>query len=291
MNLQFVTTIALPLVLILIMFGLGLSLTVEDFKRVMNFPRPVIVGLGCQLILLPAVAFGLCYLFQLPPAFAIGLVLLSASPGGATSNVFSHLTNGDVALNLTLTAINSALTAITLPLVTGLALQLFAEQDQSIGLQFSKMIEVFLVILVPVSIGMLVRAKKPVFALKMDRPVRGFSIFALIVIVIGAVTKEWSLLADNIGLIGWAVLSFNLLSLAVGYLVPKMMKISHDQAVAISFEIGIHNGTLALFVAISVLGSTQIAVPAAAYSVLMFFTAGIFSLLLRKSKNSGGALT
>jgi BASS family bile acid:Na+ symporter len=284
MDLQFVTTIALPIVLVLIMFGLGLSLTIEDFKRVMNFPRPVVVGLSCQLILLPAVAFGLCYLFQLPSLFAIGLVLLAASPGGATSNVFSHLTKGDVALNLTLTAINSALTAVTLPIVTGLALKLFAEQDQSIGLQFSKMVEVFLLILVPVSIGMLTRAKKPSFASKMDGPVRAFSVFALVIIVVGTVNKEWALLTDNIGVIGWPVLAFNLLSLAVGYFVPKMLKISHDQSVAISFEIGIHNGALALFVAISVLGSTQIAVPAATYSVLMFFTAGLFSLLLKRAQ-------
>lgn len=281
MNLQFVTTIALPLVLIIIMFGLGLALTVADFRRIVAFPKPVFIGLFCQTLILPAVAFGLCYFFQLPTPFAVGLVLLAASPGGATSNIFSHLSHGDVALNLTLTAINSALTAVTLPLITGLAISLFNDQQQEIGFQFSKMIEVFLVILIPVSIGMLIRSKKPAFAAKMDKPVRIFSILALALIVIGAVSKEWAIIGDNISQIGWAVLSFNLLSLGVGYFVPLFLKIPKNQSIAISFEIGIHNGTLALFVAISVLGSTQIAVPAAAYSILMFFTAGIFAFLIQ----------
>ncbi len=284
MNISFVSTIALPIVLILIMFGLGLSLTLADFKRIVSFPKPVLVGLICQTFILPAFAFTLCYLFQLQTEFAIGLILLAASPGGATSNIYSHLSNGDVALNLTLTAINSALTAITLPLLTGLAINVFAEKDQNIGLQFSKMVEVFLLILIPVGIGMLVRSKKTSFALKMDRPVRFFSIFALATIVIGAVSKEWNLIADNINQIGWAVLSFNILSLGLGYIVPTLLKINHNQATAISFEIGIHNGTLALFVAISVLGSTQIAVPAATYSVLMFFTAAAFAFLLKKTR-------
>ena len=285
MNIEFVSTTALPLALVIIMFGLGLSLTVADFKRILVFPRPVIVGLVCQTLILPAFAFALCFLFQLPTAFAIGLILLAASPGGATSNIYSHLAHGDVALNLTLTAINSAIAAVTLPLMTGLAISVFAGQEQTIGLQFSKMVEVFLLILIPVSVGMLVKSKCPTFALRMDKPVRVFSLLVLAVIVVGALVKEWELITDNLAQVGWAVLVFNLVSLGVGYLAPILMKISRQQSIAIAFEIGIHNGTLALFVAISVLNSSEIAVPAAVYSILMFFTAGAFGLLMKKRTN------
>lgn len=284
MDLQFATSVALPIALIVIMFGLGLALTTADFKRVLTFPRPVIVALSCQAFLLPAVAFGLAYLFELSPAFAIGLVLLAASPGGATSNIYSHLSHGDVALNLTLTAINSALAAVTLPLITGIAITVFSDDSMHVGLQFSKMLEVFFLICIPVSVGMVVRSKSPSFATKMDKPVRIFSMLALAAIVVLAVSKEWRLLFDNIEQVGWAVLIFNLLSLTVGYFVPILFKIKHSQAIAIAFEIGIHNGALALFVAMSVLQSTEIAVPAATYSVLMFFTAAAFGFFLSKSR-------
>lgn len=286
MNADFAATVALPLALALIMFGLGLTLTLADFKRVAAFPKPILVGLGCQMIVLPLVAFALCYLFSLRPEFAIGLMVLAASPGGISSNIYSHLSDGDVALNLTLTAINSVLGAVALPLFTALAIKSFAGQDQTIDLQFRKMVEVFAIVLVPAVIGMLVNKKFTSFGRRMDKPVRIFSIVVLAVIILAAVSKEWRLLTDHIGEVGFAVLSFNLTSLGVGYLVPLFLKISHRQATAISMEVGIHNGTLALYMAMSVLGSTAYAVPAAVYSVVMYFTAFAFSWFLKK-KNSG----
>lgn len=286
MNLEFVSTIALPIALIIIMFGLGLSLVVDDFRRILSFPKPVIVGLFCQLFILPPIAFALCYAFSLPSAFAIGLVLLAASPGGVTSNIYSHLSKGDVALNLTLTAINSVLAAFTLPLITGLAIAVFAEAGQEIGFQFGKMLQVFFVILVPVSIGMFVRYKSESFASAADRPVRIFSLLVLVVIILTAIGTEWKLLVDNINQVGWAVLVFNLVSMGVGYMAPILLKISHAQATAISFEVGIHNGTVALYVAMSVLGSTEVAVPPAIYSILMFFTAGALAVYFKKMANN-----
>lgn len=285
MNAQMAATIALPLALVIIMFGLGLSLTVQDFKRVISFPRPVLVGLFCQMIILPAFAFFLCYLFKLKPEFAIGLMVLAASPGGVSSNIYSHLSDGDVALNMTLTAINSVLAAVALPLFTTLAISSFAGQDQNIDLQFKKMIEVFLIVLVPAAIGMFIHKKFPDFSKKMEKPVKIFSVVVLALIIVASAAKEWKLLTEHLGEVGAAVLVFNLVSLAVGYFVPMMLKISRRQATAISMEIGIHNGTLALYMAISVLGSTAYAVPAAVYSVLMYFTASAFTYLLKR--NSG----
>jgi len=271
---QFITTTALPIALIIIMFGLGLTLTVDDFRRVVKYPKPIGIGLFCQLLVLPLVAFGICRVFGLRPEFAIGLMVLAASPGGVTSNVFSHLSHGDVALNLTLTAINSAISAILLPLFTALSIMAFAGQDQSIELQPKKIIEVFFIVLVPAAIGMWVKKIKPQFAEKSDKPIRIFSMLVLVVIIIAAIVSEGRNILSYIPEVGFSVLLFNLISLFVGYFVPTLFGIDRKQAIAVSLEIGIHNGTLALFVAMTVLGGGMYAVPAALYSILMYITAG-----------------
>ena len=147
------TTIGLPVALGIIMFGLGLSLTPSDFARVAKHPRAVIIALVCQLLLLPALCFGLVLLFRLPPVLAVGMMLLAASPGGTTANLYSHLFRGDVALNISLTAINSVIAVFTLPLFTNVALALFLPESDEIGLQFSKAVQVFAIVLVPVLIG------------------------------------------------------------------------------------------------------------------------------------------
>ena len=152
------TTVGLPLALGIIMFGLGLSLTVADFRRVAQHPKVMVIALGCQLILLPLVCFGLVIVFDLPPLLAVGMMLLAASPGGTSANLFSHLFRGDVALNVSLTAVNSVISIVSLPLITNIAIDYF-ELDDSVGLQFVKVLEVFAIVLVPVAIGMLVRAK------------------------------------------------------------------------------------------------------------------------------------
>ena len=151
------TTVGLPIALGIIMFGLGLSLTPDDFRRVARHPRAVAVALACQLVLLPAICFGLVKLFDLPPLLAVGLLLLAASPGGTSANLFSHLFRGDVALNVTLTAVNSVIAIVTLPLITNFAIEHY-DLDDSVSLPFSKVVEVFAIVLVPVAIGMVVRS-------------------------------------------------------------------------------------------------------------------------------------
>ena len=165
------TTVGLPLALGLIMFGLGLDLTLDDFKRVGRAPKAVIIALACQLLLLPAVAFGLVVAFDLPALLGIGMMLLAASPGGTTAALFSHLFRGDVALNISLTAINTLIAIITLPLITGFAIAWYDRQDD-VSMPLIEVVKVFVLILVPVGIGMLVRAKSPSFAERMDKPVR-----------------------------------------------------------------------------------------------------------------------
>ena len=287
MGLQFVAGTVLPLLLIVIMFGLGLGLSVADLQRVIRYPRPVVIGLFCQTILLPLVAFGLCHLFRLDPVFAVGLMLLAASPGGPTSNLFSKLTHGDVALNLTLTAVNSGISPVTMPLIAGLAIQAFSGENQEIGFQNKKLIEIFFLVVIPVSIGIFVNHKRTGLARMLEKPVRTFSVVALMLIIVATAFKEWNTLTENFAQVGWAVLSFNILSLTAGYFVPRAFRISNEQSIAIAFEIGIHNGALALFVAISVLGSTAMAVPAAIYSILMYFTAGALSTYLNRRRVAG----
>ncbi|MGY1604443.1 bile acid:sodium symporter family protein [Geodermatophilus sp. SYSU D00815] len=278
------TTVLLPAALALVMLGLGLSLTVADFARVGRQPRAVVIALALQLVVLPLVCFGLVLLFDLPPLLAVGLLLLAASPGGTTANLFSHLFRGDVALNITLTAVNSLIAVVTLPLVTNLAIAWFDPADAgSIGLQFGKTVQVFAIVLVPVAIGMLARRRAPGFAERMDRPVRIVSAVVLALVIVGTIVAERENIADYLGDVGLPALLFCLLSLGTGFVVPRALGVVHRQAIASAFEIGVHNSTLAITVAISVLGSVELAVPAAVYGVLMFPVAAAFGWAITRA--------
>lgn len=271
-----IATVFLPIALGVIMLGLGLSLQLADFKRVIVYPRAVIVGLGAQMLILPAVCLGIAHLFALPPELAVGLMLLAASPGGATANLFSHLAKGDVALNITLTAVNSVLSIITLPIIVGFSLSHFMGTEKAIPLQLDKMIQVVAIILVPVVIGMVIRANKPDVAIKLDKPVRIVSAVFLLLVIAAAVIKQRNEIWDQFKDVGLAALTFNLASLAVGYFLPRVFGVVRKQATAIGMEIGIHNGTLAIAIALTVLENKAMSTPPAIYSLIMFFTAGAF---------------
>ena len=273
---------ALPIALAVIMFGLGLDLTLQDFARIGRRPKPVAVALACQLFLLPLICFGLVILFALPPLLAVGMMLLAASPGGTVANLYSHLFRGDVALNISLTAINSIIAVVTLPLVVNLAIAFFQPGDLAVGLQFRKTVEVFLLVLGPVAIGMLVRGFRPGFADAMDRPVRIASVVILTVVVVGAALSNLDVLVNDLPSLAGITVSFCVLSLGVGYVVPRLLRIDRPQAVASAFEVGIHNATLAIVVAQSVLVSPQMSLPAAVYGVLMFPLAALFGLIIKR---------
>lgn len=271
-----VATVFLPIALGVIMLGLGLSLQIADFKRVVSYPRAVMVGLAAQMLILPAICLGIAHAFALPPELAVGLMLLAASPGGATANLFSHLAKGDVALNITLTAVNSLLSLVTMPLIVGLSMQHFMGTEKAIPLQFDKILSVVAVILVPVVIGMLVRSKRPDLARRLDKPVRIVSAVFLLLVIAAAVFKQRGELGEQFAEVGLAALAFNLASLAVGYFLPRVFGVMRKQAVAIGMEIGIHNGTLAIALALTVLENQRMSTPPAIYSLIMFFTAGAF---------------
>ena len=277
MQSSLLSNVLLPLALGVIMFGLGLGLTTEDFRRVARYPRAVLTGLFLQVGVLPWVAFALALLFRLPPELAVGLMLLAASPGGATANIYSHIARGDVALNITLTAINSGLCLLTLPIVLNLSLEYFLGAGQYVPPPVRKIVEVATLIVLPVVLGMTVRRFAPGFAARMEKPVRLLSVLVLAMLVVAAVAQEWDMLLAYFAAVGLACLLFNLASMGVGYTAPLALKLPKKQAIAIAMEIGIHNGTLAIFIALNVLQSTAISVPAAVYSLLMFFTAAVFA--------------
>ena len=276
------TTVGLPVALGIIMLGLGLSLTPEDFRRVARHPRAVVVALACQLLVLPVLCFGLVTALDLPPLLAIGMMLLAASPGGTSANLYSHLFRGDVALNVSLTAINSVLAIATLPLITNLAIAHY-DQGDTVSLQFTKVVEVFAVVLLPVALGMAIRAARPALAERADRPVRIGSAVVLAVLVLGILLDQRESVGDYLADVGLAAALFCALSLVVGYVVPRAAGVREDQAIASSMEIGVHNATLAIYVAVEVLDSTEMSIPAAVYSVFMFvFAAGWGALVSRR---------
>ena len=267
--------IFLPAALGIIMLGLGLSLSLADFARVVQFPKPVLVGLVCQILLLPVVCFFIAKGFGLAPALAVGLMLLAASPGGTTANLFSHLFRGDVALNISLTAINSVLAAFSIPLITNLAIGYF-DVDGELGLQFGKVAQVIALVLVPVVIGMIVRARWEDFAKQADKPVRLFSIIVLVAVTIGAIVGERENVLDYARQVGLVTGLFCLLSLSAGYGLALALRLSRPQAIATSMEVGIHNTTIALTIALSVLDNAMVAIPAAVYSILRYIVAPAF---------------
>ncbi len=275
-------TIFLPIALAIVMAGMGLELTLKDFARVSKHPKAVLIALFCQLILLVGIAFLICKILALPSLLAVGLMLLAASPGGTTANLFSYLYKGDIALNITLTAINAIVAAVFLPFIVNFSILHFMNEGQQVGLQFTKVLQVFLIILVPVCIGMLIRHYAPHLAEKLNRPVRIFAVVFLLIIILGAIIKERSNLVDYIGQIGLATALFCAISLMVGYFVPRILGINSYQARACAFEIGIHNSTLAMTIALTIMASTTIAMPAAVYSIFMYIFATIFGTLITR---------
>ena len=271
--------------LALVMFGLGLSLSLDDFRRLFKHPKAVTIALVLQVIGLPLACYAIIVGFGLSPVFAIGLMLLAASPGGISANLFSHLFGGNVAMNISLTAVNTLLSIVTLPLIANWAINHFAQSGQVVPLQTRKLVEVIAIVLVPVAIGMFVASRKPGFAARMEKPTKIFSAVVLAVVTVLAIANEWKTITATFAEIGIPVLLFNLVSLLAGYYLSRAAGLDKALATAISYEIGIHNSTLAIFIAVSVLGSFPLALPAAIYSVVMYITAPLFGwLLLRRGQ-------
>lgn len=285
MQSSILTTAFLPMAVAIVMFGLGLALTVGDFARVARHPKAAGIALACQIIVLPAICLGLVLLFRLDPPLAVGAMLLAASPGGTSANLFSHLARGDVALNISLTAINSVLAVVTMPLVVNLAIAGFMDDGDAIGLQAGKFLQIIAIVLVPVVIGMVVRQRFPEFAERMRRPVRVASVVVLVSVIGVAVFQERANVGGYLKQVGALAAVLSVLGLAIGYTVPRLLRVSREQSIASAFEVGIHNAALAITIALSpaLLNDSRMAIPAAVYGVVMFVPAGVFCYYLTRA--------
>ena len=281
-----VSTIVLALALIIIMLGMGLSLVWDDFKRILIYPKAIFVGLFNQLVILPLIGFGLVSVFPLAPEIAIGVMILAACPGGPTSNLISHLAKGDLALSVSLTAASSFITILTIPFIINFALIRFLDEGQIIQLNVVEtIVQIFAIIVIPIAIGMLIRKYKTSFATKMARPVRIASGFVLALVIVGILIKENEKIISYFQQAGIVTLCLNALTMLVGFYSAKIFKIKYEQAISISIESGIQNGTLAISIAVVLLHNTSFSIAPAIYSLIMFATGGVVIWIsLNKSK-------
>ncbi|MDJ0601697.1 MAG: bile acid:sodium symporter family protein [Crocosphaera sp.] len=285
MESNFLTTVFLPLALFMIMMGMGLGLKIVDFKRILVEPKGVILGLVAQLIMLPLVGFLLAGLFPLTPELAVGVIILAACPGGATSNVISYLVRGNVALSVTLTAISSIITIVSIPLIINLGMQTFMGADTPLQLPLLKtIIQIACLILLPISLGMLVNHHQPRLAAKLEKIVKWLSLSFLGLIIFGILLKERADLLPSLLQVGGVTLSLNLVTMFLGYAIATIARVDEKSARTITVEVGIQNGTLAITIASTLLNSPTMAIPAGIYSLLMFATSAGFALLVRNRK-------
>lgn len=278
--------VALPLALFAVLFGMGLSLVPEDFRRVFRHPKAKLVGLACQLVLLPAIAFALALLFRLPGELAVGLMLLAACPGGATSNVITHLARGDTALSVSLTAVSSTVCVFTIPWIVGGAMEWFLDGSAAVSLPFWKTLgQLTIVTILPIICGMAVRAARPALAMRLERPAGIFALVFLVLIIAAAVAREKDL-AHQFAVAGPAAISLNILTLAMGFAAGWAFGLTKPQRITVAIESGIQNGTLALAIALGLLDSARIAMPAVVYSLVMFATGGLMIVLFGRGRSS-----
>ena len=283
MQADLLTNVILPVSLFIIMFGLGLSLRINDFTRVLKQPKAALIGVSAQMIALPLVAFLIAIIFKLPPELAIGLMIISFAPGGATSNMFTNLAKGDVALSISLTAVVSLATPFTIPLFTSFVMNYFSGSANEFELPLLKtIIQLLVITVIPVSIGMFILSKWERIAGKVEPVIRIFSIIFLILIILAIILKNKTQMLDFFMQTGIATLALNVIALGIGYFAAKSFKLPHKQVISISYEVGIQNGTLALLVAGTLIGNSTMMIPAVTYSILMFVTSFIFGFCVKK---------
>ena len=278
-------TIIIPFGLFLVMMGLGLTLSIDDILRVIIMPKAVLVGLAGQLILLPAVAFGLAFALNPAPVIAIGLILLSACPGGITSNAYVFDSRGDIALSVTLTTVASLFTVVTMPLIVWMALTLFAEGSDMVSVPVANMMRSLAQLtILPIFIGMIIRKFNPGFADKMVEPVRKMAIAILIMVIVTNTYFSIDTLKQFIVQAGTVALILNITCMSMGYGLSRLAKLNTDQTISITYEVGLQNLSLALVLANTILQMPDYAAVTLIYGFFMKFTALSFMAYAKKLK-------
>ncbi len=280
------SSLYLPAVLIVIMFGIGLALEKKDFENVILYPRAIFIGLVAQMVLLPAIAFLLVFFTSLPPVVKVGFILIASCPGGSSSNLVAYLLRGNVALCISLTAINSILILFTLPLIVNLGLLAFIGETHEIQLPLSETIlKIFYTTLIPTFAGVYIRYKNLKLAMKMEKPLRVimtvllFSVFAALIISEEQNTGEG--VSRYTYLFSYAI-ALNFVAMAAGYFFSRKMGLDNRNNYTISIQVGLQNSALAIFVANSLLGSREMAMVAVVYSSFTFFSTLLFGYLAKR---------
>ena len=282
---EIVTKIA-PIALALIMLGLGLGLTIQDFSRVIKNPKDFLIGALCQMIILPIIAFILIKIFNTPLEIALGVMIIAAAPGGVTSNVLTKFAKGDVALSLSLTAIISLISIISVPFIVFNSAKLLDAASISKEISMTGIsLKMFFVVTLPVIIGMLIRKFATNFIVSKTLIIQRLSIILFIIVFLAIWIEEWDNIVSYITQAGSITLSLNIIMMLIGYFVAKFFASGIEQRRCISLECGLQNGTLAVFVSSQLFDEKIYMVPTAAYALIMFLTSLIFVFIIRKNIN------
>lgn len=284
---EILTQVFLPLSLAIIMLGMGMTLIPADFGRIVKYPKAVLIGLTNQLILLPLIGFGLCIAFNLDPIMAVGVMILASCPGGPTSNLITQVSKGNIALSVTLTAIASFVSILSIPFILSYALEYFTSQGATtIALPIvDTILQIMVITVIPISIGMFIRNKKPAFAQRMERPMRIASTVIFIIIFIAVIAANFSELGDAMKRVGIVTLLLNLGTMGLGFITARLFQLKFKDTISITIESGIQNGTLAFVIATTILNNIEMGIPIGAYSVWMFVTGGFLMWRLGKRKS------
>ena len=275
MDSPLLTSVVLPAGIAVIMFSLGLTLTREDFRRVFVAPRGVAIGMLNLALISPLLALAMAELFSLPPELAVGLVLLGASPGGMMANMLTHLSRGDTALSVTMTAISSVGAMVTVPLFLELATHHFDATGIGDVSMLGVVARVFAITIVPVAIGMELRRRNPAAVEAAYPRVRAVALSLFAAVVAGAIVSEYDTVAENLAEVAGAALALNLAAMTLSYAISKLARLDDRQSTAIALELGIHNSALAIAVAAPL--AAELSIPAAVYASFMLFTGGAFA--------------
>lgn len=284
-----IVSVVLPAALAVIMFTLGLGLTPADFKRVFVFPKGVSIGLVNLVLISPVLAFVIADLLDLDPAMALGLVLLGASPGGTLANMFTHLAKGETALSVTMTAISSVASVVTIPLFLTLANDYFEAGNSlaDVNMVFVAL-RTFLITVVPLSIGMFVRSRSPEWVDRNQPNFMKVSVVLFFFVVLAAIVSELDLIRENFWRVAFGALLLNVVAMSLSFSIARLARLSERQATAIAMELGLHNGTVAIVVAGMI--NDELMIPAAVYAVFMYFTGGAFAYVMARRNSRAEAM-
>lgn len=274
---ELISKVFLPLSLAIIMLGMGMTLIPADFTRIIKYPKAILIGLTNQLIFLPIIGFSLAIAFNLNPVLAVGLMILATCPGGPTSNLITQVCKGNIALSVTLTAIASIASVLTIPFILSYALEYFdGGTNVTIKLPIiDTIIQIMGITAIPISIGMLIRRYKSDFSKRMEKPMRTASTVIFILVFVAVLAANGDKLVDGMKAAGIVTLVLNVVTMGLGYLTSRLFKLNLESAISITIESGIQNGTLGFVIATSILQNVEMGIPIGAYSIWMFITGGV----------------